>query len=164
MSASHRGSRRYGARSLPVPLCPLSPGGKERERKMRILRLRRARVDHKVSSAEMHVKRFKRAPEVSFALSFPSLTTLRSSFSIAPFARPRRRVNLFYGAGSCVLTSSAPVPPEPVSDAFCCALKRATDGTLHCLPTYLPTLPSSRRRQQRQPSPAPLRKALKRVL
>lgn len=58
--------------------CPFSlpvPGGKRRkrrERKMRIFQLRRAQLDHKVSSAEMHVKRFKRAPEVSFALSFPS--------------------------------------------------------------------------------------------
>lgn len=75
----HRGSRRHGTRSLPVPPCPRRKG--EKERKMRILRLRRARADHKVSSAEMHVKRFKRAPEVSFALSFPSHPT-RSSFPL----------------------------------------------------------------------------------
>lgn len=66
-----------------------------------------------MSSAEMHVKRFKCAPEVSFApsfsssLSFPS-HPIRSRFHCSFRYSPHRRVNLFHVAvSSRVLTSCA---------------------------------------------------------
>lgn len=127
---------------------PFRPVPGERERKERkgekcaFFDFAERGANYKVSSAEMHVKRFKRAPEVSFALSFPSHPTIL--VSIAPFAQPRRRVNLFYGAGSRVLTSSA----RPPTRLGCILLRFETshgrDSSLFAylpyLPTYLSTL------------------------
>lgn len=94
--------------SLPVPVSsPRSRRKREREKNAHSSTSPSADGDHKVSSAEMHVKRFKRAPEVSFApcrlrsrrrRRFP--LTLRSPFHCSFRYHPHRRVNLFHVAVS----------------------------------------------------------------
>lgn len=66
------GSRRYDTVSLPIPVSFEEKEGEKNAHSST------SRTDHKVSSAEVDVKRFKRAPEVSFAPSpsFPSHPTI----------------------------------------------------------------------------------------
>lgn len=62
---------------------------------MQIYRLRQAQ-NHKVSSTEMHVKRFKRASKVSFAMS----SSFQSPLPIALFTQHPCKVNLVYCVSS----------------------------------------------------------------
>lgn len=100
--------------SLPVPP-PFADEGRGREKEKKRGRKKSAHSstspsadgDHKVPSAEMHVKRFKRAPEVSFALSssfsssssFPSHPAISFPMLLSRH-HPHRRVNLFHVAVS----------------------------------------------------------------
>lgn len=96
---------------------------------MRILRLRQAQTDHKVSSAEMHVKRFKRAPEVSFALSSSSFPSYPHDdpVSIAPFVPALESILLTNATGSS--------HELPSLDAFALWNEPRTGLFIVCLPS-----------------------------
>lgn len=135
-----RGSRRYLFR-FPVPVSSRSRKKREREKSAHSSTSPSADEDHKVSSAEMHVKRFKRAAEVSFVLYRPRsrrrprrfLLTLRSRLPTAPFATSLIVESIF--STSLSVAAFSRMCELHRHRMHSTALKRATNGTLHCLPT-----------------------------
>lgn len=125
----------HGSRRCDICIASYSYLFRREKRREKNAHSSTSQTDHKVFSVEMHVKRFKRASEVSSALSFPSYPMTKFRFHCS-FPVPALESIFLTTNGSCAGSHEL-----PSSDAFCRALKRATNGTLHCLPTLQQATP-----------------------